>query len=260
MLGRITKGARQYWILLDPDDFSPREASRIVQSAEGAGGVDAVLIGGSLLHHNSFDAFVKSVRAHLSIPVILFPGDATQLSGHADALLYLSLISGRNPVNLISEHVKAAPIIRRLGLEPIATAYMLVESGAVTSVEFMSNTRPLPRAKADIAAAHALAAQYMGMKMVYLEAGSGAPQTVPCEMIQKVKELHRHPSHRGRRHPRCRNRRLDPHGRRGHHSDREPAAKKGRGRNDEEDRESSKGIRWKIAVALSNKPGGWNES
>ncbi len=189
LLKKIAKGARQYWILLDPDDFSPREASRIAKSAESTGGVDAVLIGGSLLHHNSFDAFVKSVRARLSIPVILFPGDATQLSGHADALLYLSLISGRNPVNLISEHVKAAPIIRRLGLEPIATAYMLVESGAITSVEFMSNTRPLPRAKADIAAAHALAAQYMGMKMVYLEAGSGAPQTVPCEMIQKVKEL-----------------------------------------------------------------------
>ena len=92
-------------------------------------------------------------------------------------------------MNPIGEHVKAAPIIRRLGIEPIATAYMLVESGAVTSVEFMSDTRPLPRAKPDIAAAHALAAQYLGMKLVYLEAGSGAPRTVPCEMIRKVKEL-----------------------------------------------------------------------
>jgi len=186
---KVAKGARQYWILLDPDDFSPREASRVAKSAGSAGGVDAVLIGGSLLRHNSFDLFVKCVRRSISIPVILFPGDATQLSGHADALLYLSLISGRNPVNLIGEHVKAAPIIRRLGIEPIATAYMLVESGAVTSVEFMSDTRPLPRAKPDIAAAHALAAQYLGMKLVYLEAGSGAPRTVPCEMIRKVKEL-----------------------------------------------------------------------
>jgi phosphoglycerol geranylgeranyltransferase len=189
LLKKVAKGIRQYWILLDPDDFTPREASRIAKVAAATGCVDAVLIGGSLLHHTSFDLFVKTVQAKLSIPVLLFPGDATQLSGHADALLYLSLISGRNPVNLIGEHVKAAPVIKRLGIEPIATAYLLVESGAVTSVEFMSNTRPLPRAKSDIAAAHALAAQYMGMKLIYLEAGSGAPQTVPSEMIRKVKEL-----------------------------------------------------------------------
>jgi phosphoglycerol geranylgeranyltransferase len=189
LLKDVGRGARQYWVLLDPDDFSLREASRIAKAAESTGGAHAVLVGGSLLHNNSFDAFVKSVRRNLSIPVILFPGDATQLSAHADALLYLSLISGRNPVNLIGEHVKAAPIIRKLGIEPIATAYMLVESGTVSSVEFMSNTRPLPRAKADIAAAHALAGQYMGMKVVYLEAGSGAPQPVPGEMIRKVKQL-----------------------------------------------------------------------
>ena len=186
---QIAKGRKQYWILLDPDDFSVREAARIAKSAESTGCVNAVLVGGSLLHSNIFDTFVKSVRRAVSIPVILFPGDATQLSGHADAVLYLSLISGRNPVNLIGEHVKAAPVIRKLGIEPIATAYMLVESGAVSSVEFMSDTRPLPRAKVAIAAAHALAAQYMGMQLVYLEAGSGAPQPVPCEMIRKVREL-----------------------------------------------------------------------
>jgi phosphoglycerol geranylgeranyltransferase len=186
---QIAKGRKQYWILLDPDDFSLSEAARIAKAAEGTGCVDAVLVGGSLLQSNVFDTFVESVRREVSVPVILFPGDATQLSGHADAVLFLSLISGRNPVNLIGEHVKAAPVIRKLGIEPIATAYMLVESGAVSSVEFMSDTRPLPRAKAAIAAAHALAAQYMGMQLVYLEAGSGAPQPVPCEMIKKVKEL-----------------------------------------------------------------------
>ncbi len=186
---QIAKGRKQYWILLDPDDFSLSEAARIAKAAEGTGCVDAVLVGGSLLQSNVFDTFVESVRREVSVPLILFPGDATQLSGHADAVLFLSLISGRNPVNLIGEHVKAAPVIRKLGIEPIATAYMLVESGAVSSVEFMSDTRPLPRAKAAIAAAHALAAQYMGMQLVYLEAGSGAPQPVPCEMIKKVKEL-----------------------------------------------------------------------
>jgi phosphoglycerol geranylgeranyltransferase len=177
-----------YWVLLDPDDFSPRRGATIGRAAQEAG-ADALLVGGSLIHTDQFAPFVATVKKAVEIPVILFPGDATQLSGRADALLYLSLISGRNPVNLIGEHVKAAPLIKKLGIEAISTAYMLVESGAVTSVEFMSNTRPLPRNKPKIAAAHALAAQYMGMKLVYLEAGSGALHTVPNEMISTVRSI-----------------------------------------------------------------------
>jgi phosphoglycerol geranylgeranyltransferase len=187
ILGAIARGDRQYWVLLDPDDFPQREAADLAAYAQKQCGVDAILVGGSLMHTARFDAFVAAVKKSVSIPVILFPGDATQLSRHADALLYLSLISGRNPVNLIGEHVKAAPLIRTIGIEPIATAYMLIESGTVTSVEFMSNTRPLPREKPAIAAAHALAAQYMGMKLVYLEAGSGAKQTVPEALIREVR-------------------------------------------------------------------------
>jgi len=184
----LAEGRGAYWVLLDPDDFSPLEAARISEIAQ-ASGVDAILVGGSLLHTNIFDTFVASVKSAVTIPVILFPGDATQLSSHADAVLFLSLISGRNPVNLIGEHVKAAPVIKDMGIEPISTGYMLVESGTVTSVEFMSNTRPIPANKPSIAAAHALAAQYMGMKMIYLEAGSGAKNTVPCEMISLVKSM-----------------------------------------------------------------------
>ena len=182
----IKKGRRAYWVLLDPDDFTPARGRAIAIKAMEAG-AHALLVGGSLMHTNHFDQFVDSIKKSVSIPVILFPGDATQLSRHADAILFLSLISGRNPVNLIGEHVKAAPLIKHIGIEPIPTAYMLIESGAVTSVEFMSNTRPLPRGKPMIAAAHALAAQYMGMDMVYLEAGSGAPETVPDEMIKLVR-------------------------------------------------------------------------
>ena len=188
ILSKVAAKKASYWVLLDPDDFSPKQGASIAKQAQAAG-ADALLIGGSLIHTNQFAAFVASVKKTVRIPVILFPGDATQLSGHADALLYLSLISGRNPVNLISEHVKAAPTIKQLGIEPISTAYMLVESGTVTSVEFMSNTRPLPRNKPAIAAAHALAAQYMGMKLIYLEAGSGALHTVPNEMIALVKSV-----------------------------------------------------------------------
>jgi phosphoglycerol geranylgeranyltransferase len=186
IMQQLSAGHGCYWVLLDPDDFLPAEGADIAFRAQQAG-VDALLIGGSLIHTNHFDAFVSAVKHKVSIPVILFPGDATQLSPHADAVLFLSLISGRNPVNLIGEHVKAAPIIKEYGIEPISTGYMLVESGAVTSVEFMSNTRPLPRNKPMIAAAHALAAQYIGMKMLYLEAGSGAPETVPDEMITMVR-------------------------------------------------------------------------
>ena len=183
----VSRGNKQYWILLDPDDFSERDAAEMAGYAQKQCGVDAILVGGSLLHITSLDAFVAAIKKSVTIPVILFPGDSTQLSRHADALLYLSLVSGRNPVNLIGEHVKAAPIIRKLDMEPISTAYMLIESGTITSVEFMSNTRPLPREKPAIAAAHALAAQYMGMKLVYLEAGSGAKQPVPEALIREVR-------------------------------------------------------------------------
>jgi phosphoglycerol geranylgeranyltransferase len=177
---------RSHWALLDPDDFTIKKAVNAARSAQEHG-VGAILVGGSLVQANHIDPLVEALRESLAIPVILFPGDATQLSRHANALLYLSLISGRNPVNLIGEHVKAAPVIRQYGLEPISTGYMLIESGAVTSVEFMSGTRPIPRAKLNIAAAHALAAQYMGMDMIYLEAGSGAALTVPPEMIIVVR-------------------------------------------------------------------------
>ena len=183
---KVAAGERCYWVLLDPDDYSLSEAAHIADESQKCG-ADALLVGGSLLYSNHFDQFVATLKKTVAIPILLFPGDATQLSRHADALLYLSLVSGRNPTNLIGEHVKAAPVIKECGIEPVPTAYMLVESGMVSSVEFMSNTRPLPRNKPMIAAAHALAAQYMGMSLVYLEAGSGALHSVPLEMIRLVR-------------------------------------------------------------------------
>lgn len=187
LMESISRGGKCHWVLLDPDDYSLDEAACVAKESQDCG-VNAILVGGSLLYTNHFDKFVQTLKKSVNLPVILFPGDATQLSASADALLYLSLVSGRNPANLIGEHVKAAPLIRECGIEPVPTAYMLVESGSVSSVEFISNTRPLPRNKPQIAAAHALAAQYMGMSLVYLEAGSGASQTVPEEMIKMVKE------------------------------------------------------------------------
>ena len=160
---------------------------RIAQAAN-QGGADAILVGGSLLLNSNFDQTVRSIRENSDIPCILFPGSSIQISPYADAVLFLSLISGRNPAYLIGEQVQAAPLIKHIGLEIIPTGYMLIESGRVTSAEFMSNTKPIPRDNYDIAKATALAAEYLGMRLIYLEAGSGAKYSVTSEMITAVTE------------------------------------------------------------------------
>lgn len=182
----IVNGNKLYWILLDPDDFSPEQAGELCKEAEECG-VDGILIGGSLMHTDHLNELVKNIKESCSLTVMLFPGDASQITSHADAILFMSLVSGRNPDFLIGEQVKAAPLIKKMEIEPIPMGYMLIESGAVTSVEFMSNTRPIPRDKAGIAALHALAAQYLGQKLIYLEAGSGAKLSVPAKLIGAVK-------------------------------------------------------------------------
>jgi len=180
------KGAG-YLVLLDPDQENPAELSSRARYLEDCS-VDGILVGGSLLMNNHFEECIKILKKSLSIPVIIFPGNGYQLSAQADAVLFLSLISGRNPHYLIEEQVRSAPIVRSLGLEAISTGYLLIESGKTTSVEFMSNTRPIPRNKEEIAVAHALAAEFLGMKLIYLEAGSGAAQPVPDNMIQAVSQ------------------------------------------------------------------------
>lgn len=181
---RETKGAG-YLVLLDPDKWQQDEIVEIaIQASEY--GADALLIGGSLLLSSTFDEWLGLVKDHISIPLIIFPGSPTQVSRNADAIFFLSLISGRNPTYIIGEQVKAAPVIKAIGVEAISVGYMLIESGRITSAEFMSNTRPIPRDKPEIAKATALAAEYLGMKMVYLEAGSGAEKSVPNEMVEEV--------------------------------------------------------------------------
>lgn len=179
-----SKGAG-YIILLDPDKQSAVQSVKLAKLAETEG-ADAVFIGGSLLFFSVFDNFVNKIKKNINLPVILFPGNAQQISKYADAILFISIISGRNPDVLIGQQVLGAPIIKMLNLEAISTGYMIVESGKTSSAEFMSNTRPLPRDKNDIAVAHALAAEYFGMKLIYLEAGSGAQQPVPDEMISAI--------------------------------------------------------------------------
>ncbi|MFQ5707380.1 MAG: geranylgeranylglyceryl/heptaprenylglyceryl phosphate synthase [bacterium] len=174
-----------YLLLIDPDKW---QYEKIIELSIRAneGGADGLLIGGSLLLSSSFDELVRIIKQNIDIPLIVFPGSLTQVSKSADAIFFLSLISGRNPNYIIGEQVKAAPLIKAIGVEPISVGYMLVESGRISSAEFMSNTRPIPRDKPDIAQATALAAEYLGMQLVYLEAGSGADKTVPDDMVQAV--------------------------------------------------------------------------
>ena len=174
-----------YFVLMDPDKQSLQEAKKRAKICEGAG-VDALLVGGSLLLTPLFEELIKELKAVLNIPVIIFPGGVQQVSGFADAILFMSIVSGRNSEHLIGDQVRAAPTVKALGLEPIATAYMLIQSGRTTSAEYMSNTHSIPRHKPEIAAATALAAEYLGMKLVYLEAGSGAEESVPENMIKTV--------------------------------------------------------------------------
>ncbi len=174
-----------YFVLIDPDKQEVSRAVDLAKTCEAAG-VDGLLVGGSLLLANIFDETVKAIKEACSLPLILFPGSTKQISAYADAILFLSLISGRNPESLIGGQVVAAPIIKSINLETISTGYMFIESGSVTSALFMSDTRPIPREKPDIAAAHALAAQYIGMQCVYLEAGSGAKHAVPNKVVGAV--------------------------------------------------------------------------
>lgn len=178
------KGAG-YFVLIDPDKQEINEAIELAHKCVKAD-VDALLVGGSLLFGPVFEDLIKSIKAECDIPVIIFPGSTRQISQYADAILFLSLISSRNPNNIIGDQVIAAPVLKAMELEPISTAYLFIESGNVTSAQYLSDTRPFPREKPDITMAHALAAEYLGMKMVYLEAGSGAKQSVPESLIEAL--------------------------------------------------------------------------
>lgn len=174
-----------FFLLLDPDKTDSRIWLGLAESAADCG-VDALLVGGSMVACADFSESVRRIKAHTSLPVILLPGGALQIAPEFDAVLFTSLLSGRNPMYLIEEQVKGAPLIKKYELETIPTAYLLVESGRLTSAHYFSASLPIPRTKPDIACAHALAAQYLGMKLVYLEAGSGAEHPVPLDMIEAV--------------------------------------------------------------------------
>jgi phosphoglycerol geranylgeranyltransferase len=189
LLDTIQQKGACFLVLIDPDKQPPEDVQDVARKAVLAG-ADALLVGGSFLYTDRFHETLETVKSSVECPVILFPGisgPAAQISPRADAILLLSLVSGRNAQYLIGEHVRSALWIDRCGLETIPTAYMLIESGKITSAEFLSGAKAIPRGKGEIAMIHALAAQQLGMKLVYLEAGSGAQNPVPDAMIAMVR-------------------------------------------------------------------------
>jgi phosphoglycerol geranylgeranyltransferase len=182
---RKKSGHKSFAVLIDPDKVDARLLDQLIDLSENAK-VDYFLVGGSLVISNHLDEVVTHIKRNSSIPVILFPGSATQLSKFADALLYLSLISGRNPELLIGQHVVSAPAVRQSGLEILSTGYMVIDGGAPTTVSYISNASPIPHDKNEIAMCTAMAGEMLGMKLIYMDAGSGAKRAISESMIEAV--------------------------------------------------------------------------
>jgi phosphoglycerol geranylgeranyltransferase len=177
---------RMLGLLIDPEETSPEELPGLVQPAASAG-VSFMLVGGSLVSR-PVTPLLKALRELTTIPTLLFPGSPLQLSDQADGVLLLSLISGRNPEYLIGNHVIAARTIKNSPLEVIPTGYMLIGNGSVSSAGYMSNTMPLPSDKYDLAASTAIAGELLGLRLIYLEGGSGAPAIISPGLISEVKQ------------------------------------------------------------------------
>lgn len=178
-------GKSGFAVLVDPDKVKPTDMQRLAHLCNEAG-VDFLLVGGSLVVAHQIDACIKQFKTESDIPVLLFPGNPAQVSSYADALLYLSLISGRNPDLLIGQHVISAPMVKASGLEIISTGYMVIDGGVPTTVSYMSHAAPIPANKPDIALCTAWAGELQGKHVIYMDAGSGAKFPITEEMIQKV--------------------------------------------------------------------------
>jgi phosphoglycerol geranylgeranyltransferase len=182
---RKANGKKSFAVLVDPDKVDDHKMHKVVELAVAAN-IDYFLVGGSLVISNYLDECVKIIKHNCSIPVLLFPGSSTHVSKYADALLYLSLISGRNPELLIGQHVVSAPAIKKTGLEIMSTGYMVIDGGAPTTVSYISNASPLPADKNEIAMCTAMAGEMLGMKLIYMDAGSGAKVPITESMIALV--------------------------------------------------------------------------
>lgn len=181
------KGYKSFAVLLDPDKLDKESCIRIVNMALESK-IDYFFVGGSLITENNLNFIIKTIKSNTTIPAVLFPGSYLQIDVAADAILLLSLISGRNPDFLIGQHVIASPILKKSKLEIVSTGYMLVDCGKPTTVSYISNTTPIPHDKASVAVCTAMAGEMLGMKLLYLDGGSGAMFPVSKKMISLVRK------------------------------------------------------------------------
>ncbi len=179
-------GRKALAVLFDPDDTDEHSLIKSLNVCLEQK-VDFIFVGGSLVTTNNLHEVVSMIKSYTDIPCVLFPGNAIQIDTSADAILFLSLISGRNPELLIGQHVVAAPVVKRSRLEVIPTGYMLVNSGKATSASYISNSLPLPNDKPSLAASTALAGEMLGLRTIYMDAGSGADEPISAKVIRAVK-------------------------------------------------------------------------
>src|SRR6476619_4242882 len=182
LVDRKKLGKKSFAVLVDTDKVNDQKMHHLIKLVVDAQ-VDYFLVGGSLVISNYLDECIQQIKASCDIPVILFPGSPSQVSKYADALLYLSLISGRNPELLIGQHVISAPYIKQSGLEIMPTGYMVIDGGAPTTVSYISNASPIPSDKNEIAMCTAMAGEMLGMKLIYMDSGSGARRSISESMI-----------------------------------------------------------------------------
>lgn len=181
-------GKRAVWVLIDPDKKGLEEIEDLIYKINSSDVISTVLCGGSFMFAQDFEDKLERIKTMSKKPVVLFPGNPNQVSKHADALLFLSVISGRNPETLIGHHISAAPAIKKLNIETIPTGYILIDGGNSTAVSYITQSLPIPSKSSNIAAATAIAGEMLGMRLIYLEAGSGASKPVPSEMVKKVRK------------------------------------------------------------------------
>ena len=185
---RRKNGKRTLAVLIDPDKVEDFNTLRHLIRLTNENCIDLILVGGSLVLTNNLAEIIRQIKEEVRIPVVLFPGSPLQIAPGADVVLLLSLISGRNPDLLIGHHVQAAPLLKNLGMEILPTGYMLINSGKITSVAYVSNTTPIPDDKYTLAACTAMAGEMLGLKLLYLDAGSGAEKEISPRMINTVRK------------------------------------------------------------------------
>ena len=186
ILKSIEKGQKLLAVLIDPDKVDKTQLPNFIKQVN-ASVATHIFVGGSTVKEEDCHLVVSEIKKHTQLPIVLFPGDVTQITDKADALLFLSLISGRNPDYLIDKHVQAISKLKQTNLEVVPTGYILIENGKETSVQKVTKTNPIPRKNVQKIVDTAIAGELLGLKLIYLEAGSGATEPVNSEIINKVK-------------------------------------------------------------------------